>query len=89
MRETQEEVYRRKARKELAVMILKGKFPKVLKELERRIKFCKLEKCRIETKKEEIVVNKGAIVPQALRKETKRHIVELKNRRIIRDSNSS
>lgn len=89
IRDAQKEMYRRKARKKLAVVELKEKFPKILKELERRIEFCKVKKCRIETKKGGIVVKKRAIVPQELQEETKRHIVNLKNRRIIRNSDLS
>ena len=53
-----------------------------------QVKFCRIEKCRIETKKGAKVVKRGAMVPQALRKATDEYIRELEDRGIIRRSES-
>ncbi|MGL5708996.1 MAG: hypothetical protein ACRDDF_12155 [Aeromonas sp.] len=53
-----------------------------------KIEFCKVEKCRIDTKRGAKVVKKGAVIPQALRKLTDEYIRDLENRGVIRRSQS-
>ncbi|MGL5691643.1 MAG: reverse transcriptase family protein, partial [Bacteroidales bacterium] len=52
------------------------------------IKFCRIEKCAIKTKRGEKIVKKGVMVPQALRKDLKEHLQNLERRCIIRRSAS-
>ncbi len=53
-----------------------------------RVRYCKLEKCRIQTEEGSRVVKKGQRVHQALFKKTKDHIYNLLDKGIIRRSES-
>lgn len=53
------------------------------------IKFCKLEKCAIETKKGTRVMKKGCMIAQALYEATEKYIKDLEKRKIIRRSESN
>lgn len=57
-------------------------------EEDEEIKYCKLEKCKINTKEGEVVRKKGQIVEQALIEDTVAHIKNLEKRKIIRRSSS-
>lgn len=52
-------------------------FPGLLLENGEEIKFCALEKCRIETKEGEIVTKKGTMMPQSLEARALEHIRKL------------
>lgn len=52
------------------------------------IKYCKIEKCKIKTKKGAKVVKKGQMIPQALLRKTEEYIQKLEERNVIRRSNS-
>ncbi|MGL5707771.1 MAG: hypothetical protein ACRDDF_05845 [Aeromonas sp.] len=49
-------------------------------------KFCKVEKCKIATKKGQIIKVKGQNIPQALREKTEEYIKDLEKRGVIRRS---
>ncbi len=55
---------------------------------ERKIGFCKVEKCKIKTEEGKKVVKKGQAIPQALMKKTEEYIECLERRGIIRRSTS-
>jgi hypothetical protein len=52
------------------------------------LRFCKLEKCKIVTKREAKVVKKGVVVPHALNSKLSEHLVNLEKRGVIRKSTS-
>ena len=74
-----------------SIEIMKKEFPTVLLETQEEIKYCDKEKCRINTEDGERIVQKGQIIPQALRKRTLEYLNSLEKRKIIRmeESNQS
>lgn len=52
------------------------------------VEFCGIEKCKIMTKRGAKVVQKGAMVPQALRRLLDEHLMDLEKRGILRRSES-
>jgi hypothetical protein len=53
-----------------------------------KIKFCPIEKCRIETKEGHCIVKRGAYIPQSLKEKVEVHLKELEEKGIIRRSSS-
>lgn len=51
-----------------------------------KIKYCGLEKCKIVTEKGKKVFKKGQMVPQALIRDTEKHLEDLQRREVIRES---
>lgn len=84
-------VYNREKRKKVMVLEkeeLLGKFKDVFYEENEVIKFCEIEKCRIKTPRNQKVVKRGVMVPQALKGALTEHLKNLERRCVIRRSNS-
>lgn len=64
------------------------KFKKVFNTDRNEVKYCKIEKCKINTEAGKKVYKKGQMVPQALIGDTEKHLEDLMNRKVIRESNS-
>lgn len=80
---------KRFGRKVTSMEELKTKYRDVFYEKGEKIKFCRVEKCKIKTKRGEKVVKKGVIVPQALKKKLDTYLLDLEERKIIRRSSST
>lgn len=72
----------------MSIDVLRKKFKRVFCDGTEVIEYCKLEKCKINTKEGEIIVKKGQCIPQALMKDTENFINSLEKRKIIRRSSS-
>ena len=56
------------------------KFKEVLREDTSKIKYYRLEKCKIITEEDKKVFKRGQMVPQALIKDTVKHLEDLEKR---------
>lgn len=75
-------------RRKLSLEEAVNEFKEVFDTSFAEIKYCKLEKCRIETEPGKKIIKKGQIVPQALIKRTVLHLEDLERRKVIRKSTS-
>ena len=75
-------------RKKLNLGELVKEFKEVFEIGSSEIKYCKLEKCRIETEPGKKIVKRGQAVAQALIKKTVLHLEDLERRKVIRPSTS-
>lgn len=63
---------------------LRDQYPEVLGSKEKVVKFCPLEKCCIETPERKVVLKKGNIILQSMRKNLEKHLDDLEQRGIIK-----
>lgn len=64
------------------------KFSGVFNNGKEEVKYCKIEKCKIITEEGKKIYKKGQMVPQSLIRDTEKHLEDLMNRKVIRESNS-
>lgn len=76
-------------RKKLNLEDYMKEFKEGLTEENAKIKYCKVEMCRIKTKEGKRVFKKGQMDPQALIRDTVKHLENLKERGIIRKLSST
>ncbi|WUR03409.1 reverse transcriptase [Vairimorpha necatrix] len=74
--------------KGLTLEDVKKKFKNVIDENKGKIKYCKIEKCKIKTEAGEKVVRKGQMIPQAHKNELMKHLEDLEKRNVIKRSTS-
>jgi Reverse transcriptase (RNA-dependent DNA polymerase) len=77
-------------RRRLTLDALKKEFPSVIMEYaeNEKIKFCKVEKCRIDTEEGKTVVKRGQRIPQSLKEKVRKYLDSLEAKGIIRKSTS-
>ena len=76
-------------RRKLKIEDYMKEFKEMLTDDKSKIKYCKIEKCKITTEKGKEIFKKGQMISQALIKDTVKHLENLEESGIIRKSSST